>query len=197
MLFVFGNHGSILFAEGASLLACVDRLNVTTVRRAAGVKLAQFPELLRLTPTFDNGKECAAHRQLAASTGIDIYFAKPDCAWQRGANENTSGLVRQSGAKGTDVHDVSHRAVADLESSMNDRPRERPAIEPHEKSFAPFALSSVSISNFEPAISLQASPISLRIPGRVVPGTVAASPQVRALGLTAASGIDSRYCSSA
>ena len=54
-----------------------------------------------------------------------IYFAKPYAAWQRGTNENTNGLVRQYVPKGTDLKATSHRAVAAIETSLNDRPRKR------------------------------------------------------------------------
>ena len=54
-----------------------------------------------------------------------IYFAKPYCAWQRGTNENTNGLVRQYLPKGTDLRAEIHRAVAAIQSSLNDRPRKR------------------------------------------------------------------------
>ncbi len=54
-----------------------------------------------------------------------IYFAQPYAAWQRGTNENTNGLVRQYVPKGTDLTATSHRAVAAIESSLNDRPRKR------------------------------------------------------------------------
>jgi IS30 family transposase len=111
--------------SGYTLLARVNDLKAPSVRQAMQAKLAVLPALLRRTITFDNGKEFAEHKQLAAATGLDVYFAKPYCAWQRGTNENTNGLVRQYWPKGTDFRAVSHRAVADLQSSMNDRPRKR------------------------------------------------------------------------
>jgi IS30 family transposase len=111
--------------SGYTLLACVGDLKAPTVRQAMQAKLTVLPAVLRRTITFDNGKEFAEHEQLAAATGLDVYFANPYCAWQRGTNENTNGLVRQYWPKGTDFRDVSHRAVADLQSSMNDRPRKR------------------------------------------------------------------------
>ena len=111
--------------SGYTFLARVSDLKAPSVREAMQAKLAVLPALLRRTITFDNGKEFAEHEQLAAAPGLDVYFAKPYCAWQRGTNENTNGLVRQYWPKGTDFCDVSHRAVANLQTSMNDRPRKR------------------------------------------------------------------------
>lgn len=47
------------------------------------------------TITSDNGKEFSSHMNIADALDIDYYFAKPYHSWQRGANENLNGLVRQ------------------------------------------------------------------------------------------------------
>jgi IS30 family transposase len=96
-----------------------------TVRAAAEERLAALPDALCRTVTFDNGKEFAEHEQLSVATGIDVYFAHPYAAWERGTNEHTNGLVRQFTPKGTDFTATSHRAVAAIQSSLNDRPRKR------------------------------------------------------------------------
>jgi len=111
--------------SGFTLLARVQDRRATTVRCAAEERLVTLPDTLRRTATFDNGKEFAEHERLSAATGLAIYFAQPYAAWQRGTNENTNGLVRQYVPKGTDLQATSHRAVAAIESSLNDRPRKR------------------------------------------------------------------------
>ena len=111
--------------SGFTLLARVHDRRAATVRDAAQERLLAFPETLRRTATFDNGKEFAEHQRLSEVTGMAIYFAQPYAAWQRGTNENTNGLVRQYVPKGTDLKAISHRAVAAIESSLNDRPRKR------------------------------------------------------------------------
>ena len=111
--------------SGYTLLARVEDLRAVAVRRAAQQRLTPLPAYLRRTMTFDNGKEFAEHEALAAATGMSIYFAKPYCAWQRGTNENTNGLVRQYLPKGTDLTAYSHHEVAAIQSSLNDRPRKR------------------------------------------------------------------------
>lgn len=111
--------------SGFTLLARVHDRRAMTVRCAAEERLVTLPDTLLRTATFDNGKEFAEHERLSAATGLAIYFAQPYAAWQRGTNENTNGLVRQYVPKGTDLQATSHRAVAAIESSLNDRPRKR------------------------------------------------------------------------
>ena len=111
--------------SGYTLLAGVDDLRAATVRRAAQQRLAALPRHLLRTMTFDNGQEFAEHEALAVATGMGVYFAQPYCAWQRGTNENTNGLVRQYLPKGTDLTAYSHHEVAAIQTSLNDRPRKR------------------------------------------------------------------------
>lgn len=124
-----GRRGGLLSLverkSGFTLLAHVPDRRAATVRAAAQKQFARLPDQLRCTATFDNGKEFAEHEQLSAATGLAIYFAEPYAAWQRGTNENTNGLIRQYVPKGTDLTAPSHRAVAAIQSSLNDRPRKR------------------------------------------------------------------------
>jgi transposase, IS30 family len=111
--------------SGYTLLRRVDDLKAGTVREALEHNLAPLPDLFRRTATFDNGSEFAEHQRLADTLDMNVYFAKPYSAWQRGTNENTNGLVRQYWAKGTDLTVHSHRAVAAVQALLNDRPRKR------------------------------------------------------------------------
>ena len=66
-----------------------------TARDGFAAGLLAVPAPLRLTLTYDQGKEMARHKELAALTGLRVYFADPHAPWQRGSNENANGLVRQ------------------------------------------------------------------------------------------------------
>ena len=54
------------------------------------------------TITAGNGKEFARHKEIAKGLDAEFYFARPYHSWERGANENTNGLIRQYIPKGTD-----------------------------------------------------------------------------------------------
>lgn len=77
------------------------------------------------TMTTDNGKEFANHERIAEQLGIDFYFATPYHSWERGANENLNGLVRQYFPKGSNFENIDEKAVESAERILNNRPRKR------------------------------------------------------------------------
>jgi IS30 family transposase len=93
--------------------------------QSAARRLNRLPKHLRRSMTLDNGREFSQHKRLTALTGIEVYFAKPYAAWQRGTNENTNGLLRQFFPKGTDFTRISRYEVARVETLLNERPRRR------------------------------------------------------------------------
>ena len=77
------------------------------------------------TITSDNGKEFADHKLVAETLGINFYFADPYSSWQRGANENYNGLLRQYFPKKTNFENLTWQQVKKVENRLNNRPRKR------------------------------------------------------------------------
>jgi IS30 family transposase len=77
------------------------------------------------TITFDNGSENQRWRELEESLGTKTYFAHPYSSWERGANENANGLLREFFPKGTDFSRISDAEIAAAEYALNTRPRKR------------------------------------------------------------------------
>ena len=75
------------------------------------------------TLTMDNGNEFAQHQRVAKALQAKVYFAHPYCAWERGANENTNGLLRQYFPKGTNFKGLSQAKIRRAENRLNDQPR--------------------------------------------------------------------------
>jgi len=85
--------------------------------------IAELPEQLRKTITWDRGKEMSAHARFTMDTGTRVYFADPHSPWQRGTNENTNGLLRQYFPKGTDLSRWSAEDLQAVAYTLNNRPR--------------------------------------------------------------------------
>ena len=99
-------------------------------KEAASLTYATIKALLPIkgiihTITADNGKEFSFHEKIADKLNIFIYFAKPYHSWERGANENTNGLIRQYFPKGIDFRDITPEQVMRVQNILNSRPRKR------------------------------------------------------------------------
>lgn len=89
------------------------------------IELLQAWKPLIQTITSDNGKEFANHKNIASALNIDFFFAKPYHSWQRGANENLNGLVRQYFPKNSSFLNIDKKQIDQVVNKLNNRPRKR------------------------------------------------------------------------
>lgn len=85
--------------------------------------LSQFPSELVKTITCDRGKEFSRYQEIEEKLNCQMYFADPYCAWQKGTNENTNGLLREYYPKGMDLSQTDHHEVNEVLNRLNNRPR--------------------------------------------------------------------------
>jgi IS30 family transposase len=125
-----------------SLLSLAARRSVP-VRQAICGRLTQFPPALRLTLTLDNGSEFAEAPMLESAVGLQVYRTRPHSPWERGSIENLNGLIRQYFPKGTRFDEQSRYRVAQVEQSLNDRPRQRLEYQTPSEVFLPLCQRAI------------------------------------------------------
>ena len=105
-----------------ALIKRVPSKQAAVVHRAIVRKLKPFVHLAH-TLTTDNGKEFAQHERIASDLKLNYYFAHPHAAWERGANENLNGLIRQFFPKHRKLEDVTDAEIVLAQHRLNHRPR--------------------------------------------------------------------------
>ena len=74
---------------------------------------------------FRGRREFSGHELIAKELGINVYFAKPYHSWERGCNENCSGLLRQLFPKGSSFENISPEKFPICTYLINSRPRKK------------------------------------------------------------------------
>lgn len=122
-----GSSAMVTLVERSSRLVLLGHLgkerNSDAVRDSLVDAVADLPETLRRSLTWDQGAEMSEHRSFSIATDMDVYFCDPGSPWQRGSNENTNGLLRDYFPKGTDLSRHSPDELANVAAEMNARPR--------------------------------------------------------------------------
>lgn len=94
-----------------------------------------LPKRARLSATFDNGKENYNHVKLTIFLKMKTFFCDPNCAWQKGSNENHNGVLRRYIPKKTDLTTVTQTELDSIIEEINDRPRKCLAYETPNEAF--------------------------------------------------------------
>ncbi|MFJ8186533.1 IS30 family transposase [Streptomyces sp. NPDC096105] len=94
-----------------------------TMKNAPAGAMSSLPGQPARSLTWDRGKELSAHARFSVETGIPVFFADPHSPWQRGTNENTTGLLRQCFPKGTDLSRWSAEELEAVAHALDTSPR--------------------------------------------------------------------------
>lgn len=107
-----------------TILVPLDQMyDATVVRKAFAKETKKLPIQMKLSLTYDRGKEMSEHELFTKDTKIQVYFAHPNSPWERGTNENTNGLIRQFFPKGTDFSKIKRKEIKAVQELLNGRPR--------------------------------------------------------------------------
>ncbi|MCS7474616.1 IS30 family transposase [Myroides odoratimimus] len=128
-LIIGKNHNGALLtindrATGILLMGKVESKQAHAIEAKTIELLKDYKPLLH-TITSDNGKEFANHQNIANALQIAYYFAKPYHSWERGANENLNGLVRQYFPKISNFDLITQQQIDRVVNILNNRPRKR------------------------------------------------------------------------
>jgi IS30 family transposase len=122
-----GRSGYVATAvERASRYLVARKLQRCTARQinaALHDGMRRLPAEKRQTLTTDNGREFARHRRLGRLLGLQVYFAHPYTAWERGTCENTNGLLRQYLPKRMSFSELTDWQLESYVRALNNRPR--------------------------------------------------------------------------
>ena len=105
-----------------SLISHVPFKTAELVTQAMIAMLKPFTQCVHTATTF-NGGEFAQHERIAATLDADFYFAHPYSSWERGANENMNGLIRQFFPKKMTFEFITTKDVELAMHRLNYRPR--------------------------------------------------------------------------
>ena len=85
--------------------------------------LKRFPSELVKTITTDNGNEFADWQTIEKELNCEVYFCDTFCAWQKGSNENSNGLLREFFPKGYNLSRYTQAYIDKKVNLINNRPR--------------------------------------------------------------------------
>lgn len=125
---VLGKHGTgamVTLLERKSRFYLVKKVpskSASDVTKATIEMLMPYKKHVH-TITADNGREFAGHEEIAKQLEARVYFAHPYSSWERGANENANGLLRQYVKKGTDLRTVTDDEINFAQLMINNRPK--------------------------------------------------------------------------
>ena len=94
-----------------------------SMEKASVKALGELPSEMVKSITCDRGSEFGNWRNIEEKLKCEVYFADPYCAWQKGTNENSNGLLREFYPKGRNLSHVGEKTLKKNLALINARPK--------------------------------------------------------------------------
>ena len=94
-----------------------------SMEKASVKALGALPSEMVKSITCDRGSEFGNWRNIEEKLKCEVYFADPYCAWQKGTNENSNGLLREFYPKGRNLSHVGEKTLKKNLALINARPK--------------------------------------------------------------------------
>lgn len=107
----------------ATILVPLKGYHAREVRKAFAQEMKQVPKQMRLSLTYDRGREMAEHQMFTKATQVKVYFCHAQSPWERGTNEHTNMLIRQFFPRKTDFSRLARREIKYVQKLLNERPQ--------------------------------------------------------------------------
>ena len=122
-----GRHCIFTLIERVTGFVVIKKLVARTAEQASAAMARAIIGLKGVikTITLDNGTEFHGYKSVEKQFGVEFFFATPYHSWERGANENTNGLIRQYLPKGMCMKNLTQAECNRIANELNNRPRER------------------------------------------------------------------------
>ena len=92
--------------------------------------MKQLKKIVSLCPkkvfnliTCDRGSEFLCSSKIEEELKIPVYFTDAFCAWQKGTNENSNGLLREFFPKKTNFEKITEEEIFEVINLLNNMPR--------------------------------------------------------------------------
>lgn len=111
----------VLVEQKTRFILAARQDNKTSHHTASMIRqlINDLPKPARLSMTFDNGGEFAAHKTL----GLDTYFCRSHSPWQKGAVENAIGRLRRRLPRATLIGELEQAQIDAIIDLQNNTPR--------------------------------------------------------------------------
>ena len=94
-----------------------------SMEKASVKALGALPSEMVKSITCDRSSEFGNWRNIEKKLKCGVYFTDPYCAWQKGTNENSNGLLREFYPKGRNLSHVGEKTLKKNLALINARPK--------------------------------------------------------------------------